>query len=322
MCGRCPEQPVTHAWAAGQFSQRGWPFQGSGPGSTAGMGGQRLPRRWEKSVLEGSLGPRQQELSLECPPASPYMYGVHPVKGRSQEGTKARCHPGPWGHCLWLDLQSGPKGASRGSVCFGDRALDTGRKAYFWRQDLGARAQMPHPVPPLTRAGKAVSSAWLEGRQDWPLVAGRSGGWLVWGDHTGTVVTAWGGRAGAGASPLLPSGVPPRPLWRGALCPTEHTTCQPLLFLMTQPSPSSREGHEMLRGRPFQSPTRGAGGSQGLRSPAKARVSALGAHTCVHQVAFLIQRFSEKCCFRCSRLPGVPPHPQKSGAEELGLSWG
>lgn len=45
---------------------------------------------------------------------------------------------------------------------------------------------------------------------------------------------------------------------------------------MTQPSPSSREGHEMLRGRPFQSPTGGAGGSQGLRSPAKARVSALG----------------------------------------------
>lgn len=157
------------------------------------MGGQRLPRSWEKSVLEGTLGPRQQELSLEYPPASPYMYGVHPVKGRSQEGTKARCHPGPWGHCLWLDLQSGPEGASRGSVCFGDRALDTGRKAYFWRQDLGARAQMPHPVPPLTRAGKAVSSAWLEGRQDWPLVAGR-GGWqagVVGGWYGETTQALW-----------------------------------------------------------------------------------------------------------------------------------
>lgn len=70
---------------------------------------------------------------------------------------------------------------------------------------------MTRPVPSLTRAGKATRNAWLEGRKNWPLVAGwaesgqaapaLSQAWE--GDHTGTVVTAWGGRALAGASPLL-----------------------------------------------------------------------------------------------------------------------
>lgn len=161
---------MTHAWAAGQFSQRGWPSQGSG---------HRLPERWEKGVLEGLLGPRQQELSLECPPASPNTPRLcpdsgcrhvrdSPSEGVSQEETKARCHLGP-GDTVARPMEWWPEGASRGSVCFGNRALDTG---LFLEARLRSSAQMTRPVPSLTRAGKAAGNAWLEGRQNWPLVAG------------------------------------------------------------------------------------------------------------------------------------------------------
>lgn len=134
--GRCPEQPVTHAWAAGQFSQRGWPFQGSGPGSIAGLGGHRLPERCEESVLEGSLGSRQQELSLECPPASPNTPRLcpdsgsrhardSPSEGGSQEETKAKGHPGPRGHC----------GSTHGVVARGSFQ----RLRLLWKQSPGHR---------------------------------------------------------------------------------------------------------------------------------------------------------------------------------------
>lgn len=68
--GRCREQAVTHARAAGQPSQRGQPSRGSGPGSAAALGGHRFPEWWEEKVLESLPGSWQQELSREGPPAA------------------------------------------------------------------------------------------------------------------------------------------------------------------------------------------------------------------------------------------------------------
>lgn len=114
--GRCPDHVVTHARAAGQFSQWGQLFQGSGPGSIAGLGGHRLPEQWEEKVLEGSPGSWRQEMSLECSPASPNTPSFCPdysgspnvrhslnERDRSREEARARCHPWTSDSWLWPD---------------------------------------------------------------------------------------------------------------------------------------------------------------------------------------------------------------------------
>lgn len=113
------------------------------------------------------------------------------------------------------------------------------------------------------------------------------------------MVTAWGGRALAGASPLLLSVMPPSPPHvPGALCPTEHATCQPLLFLKT--TAQSELGVVHLSGGTHSARGPGAGpfraqqketGSQELSGlgPARSTRNRLprpecphwGTHTCV-----------------------------------------
>lgn len=186
MHGRCPEQPVTHTWAAGQFSQRAWPSQGSGPGSIAGLGGHGLPERWGESVLEGSLGSRQQEPSLECPPASPNTPRACPGSGskrardspsegeRSPEETKARCPPGSRDSVCGLTHRVVARGSFQRLRPLWTQSPGHREKGPFLEARLRSWGSMTRPVPALTRAGKAVGNAWLEGRQNWPLVAGRA----------------------------------------------------------------------------------------------------------------------------------------------------
>lgn len=117
---------MTHAWAAGQLSQWGSPFQGRGPGSAAGLGGHGFPERWGEKVLEGLPGscPWRAELPAPTHPESaltqaPRTRVIHPMKGRGAAGKRGSVvTPGPHGTCVWPDPRvCVAAGASRCSVC-------------------------------------------------------------------------------------------------------------------------------------------------------------------------------------------------------------
>ena len=113
--GRCRERAVTHARAAGQFSQGGRPSQGSGPGPIAGLGGHRLPEQWKRKFWEVRLGhgrgscPWGAHLLVPTHPDSaltqaPKTYILHPVKGTGAPRKRGPgVTPGPCDSWLWPD---------------------------------------------------------------------------------------------------------------------------------------------------------------------------------------------------------------------------
>lgn len=143
--------------AAGQFLQRGWPSQDSSPGSEPGLGVHRLPERGESSGLEGSPGSWQRELTRGRPPASLHASRFCPDSSPPNTHCSPRAATGAT-RKRWPGVTPGPQASWRGAswsfqvlrppwkhtfscrAC--GRGLDTGRKAYFGRQALGAGAQV------------------------------------------------------------------------------------------------------------------------------------------------------------------------------------